>query len=45
MNHKLPFRSLGALVVVFSLTGCAQWNYQDTERPLTGCMAETTRGR
>ncbi|MDH5336842.1 MAG: class I SAM-dependent methyltransferase, partial [Nitrospira sp.] len=33
MNHKLPFRSLGALVVVFSLTGCAQWNYQDMSDP------------
>ncbi len=33
MNHKLPFRSLGALVVVFSLTGCAEWNYQDMSDP------------
>ncbi len=33
MNHKLPRKFLGALVVVFSLTGCAQWNYQDMSDP------------
>lgn len=33
MYHRLPHKSLGALVVVFSLTGCAQWNYQDMSDP------------
>ena len=34
MNHRFPCRPLGAmLVVAFSLTGCAQWNYQDMSDP------------
>jgi arsenite methyltransferase len=34
MDHRLPFNSLGALLVmVLSLTGCAEWNYQQMNDP------------
>ena len=34
MDHRLPFTSLGALLVmVLSLTGCAEWNYQQMNDP------------
>jgi len=34
MDHRLPCKSLGALlVVVLSLTGCTGWSYQDLSDP------------